>query len=335
LTTQNKPKKTKYKSKGVSLTPLFYTIGSLSLILLLYISYRMYLTERTLIPISIFALIAGAIFEAKYLLKKWSETLGIALISFFLSFISFLPGKREHNYDFENHIQIWPFCFLVIFLVIIISANKNKVIPKLTEGITLMQSIAILYWIADSDLIKNHNIFLNSIIFLSLLFSLFSIFHAFTKTELTRRSRLTLSIWSTIIFVLFAIENIIRTFLNEQIENSDITNGFYSGLQYFLLGVSSIYIVQNFIMLIAFAPRKGAFFNKEYYKDLKTLKADHINRYSSQQIDILHSLFCVIFTSSIFYLNYYYKIVPKHIAIWLVFVTFPFIFNFISSLNEK
>lgn len=316
--------------------PYLYAIGGLSVIFLLYIFYRMYVTDRNLIPISIFALIAGAIFEAKFIIKKWGEVLGIALLSFFLSFLSFLPGKRERHYDFENHIEIWPFCFLVFFLIFIIAFNKDKVIPKLTEGITLLQSIAVIYWLLDFGFLENHNLFLLFIFSIALFFSTFSLFHSFTHTELTKTNRLILSIWSTIIFVLFAVENIIRTFQNGQIENSEnLTSGVYMSVQYFLLGVSAVYIVQNFTMLVAFLPGKGTFFNKEYYKDIKKLKSDHVNRYSLQQVHILNSLFCVIFTSGLFYINYKYKIVPKHIAIWLVFVTFPLISNLFEYWKKK
>ncbi len=336
MTTEKKSKKTKPKSKGFDLKPYFIGIGILSLILLLYISYRMYRTERILIPISIFALIAGAIFETKRITEKWWIVLSTALISFFLSFLAFLPGKREHNYNFENHIEIWPYSFLFFFLIFTISFNKDKVIPKLTEGITLLQSIAIIYWVLDFGLMTTDNLFLIALMCLGLLFSVFSIFHAFTHTDLTRTSRLTLSIWSTIIFVLLATENIIRIFHNEQIENTeDITSGFYIGLQYFLLGISSVYIAQNYFMLMGFLPGKGTFFNQQYFKDLKELKSEHIKRYSTEQIDILHSLFCIVFTSGIFYLNFYYKVVPKHIAIWIVFVTFPFVIYIYEYLTKK
>jgi len=61
--------------------------------------------------------------------------------------------------------------------------------------------------------------------------------------------------------VLFAIDNIIRVYQNEQIENTeDLTHGLYIGLQYFLLGASSIYFLQNLFMLIGFFPQgKGPF----------------------------------------------------------------------------
>lgn len=338
ITIEEEPKKGKTKSKGFDLKPYMIAVGVLSLVLLLYISFRMYIAERNLIPISIFALIAGAVFETKRLTEKWESVISTALFSFGCSFLAFFPGKREYVYNFENHIEIWPYCFLIFFLIFTIGFNKDKVIPKLTEGITLLQSITIIYWVVDFGLITMDNLFLIILMSVGLFFSIFSIFHAFTHTELTRTSRLTLSIWSTIVFVLLATENIIRTFQNEQIENTeDITSGFYIGLQYFLLGVSSVYILQNYAMLLGFLPDKKRFFNEQYYKDLKELKSEHIKRYSMQQIDILHSLYCIIFTGGIFSLNFYYKVVPKHTAIWMVFVSFPFImfvYEFIKKRNK-
>lgn len=336
MATEKKPRKKTTKSKGFGLKPYLIGFGIFVLLLLLFITYRIYISHRTLIPISIFALIGGAIFQTKRLTKSWGIVLTTSLISFILSFTAFLPGKREHEYNFEKHIEIWPFVFLVFFLILISAFAEEKVTPKLTEGITLMQSMAIIYWIVDFGLLNTQNLFLIFIMVIASFFSIFSIFHAFTNTELTRTNRLTLSIWSTIIYVIFATELIINVFQNEQIENTEnITSGLYIALQYFLLGVSSVYIFQSYIMLAGFLPRKGSFFNSLYYKELKELKSDHIKRYSIEQINILHSLFCVIFTGGIFYINYVYKIVPKNIAIWTVFVSFPFILYIYEYLKKK
>ncbi|WPO79959.1 hypothetical protein [Flavobacterium sp. KACC 22761] len=213
---------------------------------------------------------------------------------------------------------------------------KDKIIPKLTEGITLLQSLAVFYWIWDFSYLKNHFLLLFFIIGFIAPFWAFSVFHAFSKRELTKKSRLILSIWSIFIFLLFSIENIIRTFQNQQIENTgNLFESLYIGLQYFLLGVSSVYIVQNYCMLIAFLPSKGSFFNKKYYAEIKEAKAEHINRFSTEQIKISNALFCLIFASTFFYLNHFYKAVPKNIAIWLVFVTFPILLNFYKSLKQR
>jgi hypothetical protein len=158
------------------------------------------------------------------------------------------------------------------------------------------------------------------------LFSPYSLFHAFTNTTLTKTSRLTLSIWSSILMMLFASENIYLVYQNEQIENvANLTNGLKIALQFFLLGVSSIYIIQNFLILVRFLPSKSNFFNAQYFIDLKELKNEHIKRYSGSQVNIIHSFFCLVFSVIIFGLNYQYQIIPRQGAIWLVFVTFPFI----------
>ena len=65
----------------------------------------------------------------------------------------------------------------------------------------------------------------------------------------------------------FAIDNIIRVFGNPEIQNLYLSDGLYISLQYFLLGVSSVYVMQNYMLLIAFFPSK----NGNYRKDLKSL----------------------------------------------------------------
>gem|GEM_PF-4463404 len=54
-------------------------------------------------------MIAGAIFEGKRLSDRWSTVLWIALGAFIFSFFAFIPGKREHHYNLENHIAMFPY----------------------------------------------------------------------------------------------------------------------------------------------------------------------------------------------------------------------------------
>ncbi len=319
-------KKTSKSSKRFGIKPYVIVIGVLVLALTIYVGFRMQTSERRLIPISILALVAGVIFEGKRLSDKWQTVLIIAFASFVFSFLAFFPGKNEHNYNFESHIEMWPYWFIIIFAISSIAFHGDKVIPKLSEGITLLQSMAVVYWVIDYGFIDTDNLFLKSLMIIGLVFSFYSVFHAFTHAILSSTSRLTLSIWSSIIMMLFASDNIYGVYQNEQIENTaDITHGLYIGLQYFLLGISIIYIVQNFLMLVGFLPGKGTFFNKQYFHDIKELKSDHIKRYSERQVSTLHSFFCVLFTGTIFVLNFHYQILPRHVAIWSVFTIFPFI----------
>lgn len=326
MTTKKTTKSGQKSSKGFELKPYVIGIGLLVLALTIYVGFRVHASERRLIPISVIALIAGVIFEGKRLSDKWQTVLLTAAGSFVFSFVVFFPGKNEHNYSFESHIEMWPYWFIIIFAISSIVFHGDKILPKLSEGITLLQSMAVVYWVIDYGFMDTDSLLLKSLFIVGLAFSLYSLFHAFTHATLSRTSRLTLSIWSSIIMMLFAFDNIYRVYQNEQIENTaDLSHGLYIGLQYFLLGISIIYIVQNFLMLVGFLPGKGTFFNKQYFLDIKELKSDHIKRYSERQVSILHSFFCVLFTGTIFVLNHHYQILPRHVAIWSVFMIFPFI----------
>lgn len=310
-------------------------IGLVLTILLVYVVFQISNSTKRLIPLSIIALIAGVMFEIKKINEDWKTVLSSAFFSFLASFIAFLPGKRERNYNLEIRISIWPYVFIVFFIIATIAMNKKKVTAKLTEGTTLLLSIAVIYWTLDFYSKNNLNLFLIILFSIIGLFSLFSLFHAFTKTELTKNNRMILSIWSSIIFLLFAIDNIYRVYRNDYIEESNFVNGCYIALQYFLLGVSSIYMAQNFLMIVSFSPSKNRFFNKQYMEEIEELKTDHIERYSESQIRHLYSASCIMFAATIFYLNYKFQFVPRHMAIWLVFLIFPFLINFYEYMSTK
>jgi hypothetical protein len=279
---------------------------------------------QRLIPLSVLALLAGVIFEGKRISEKWSTLLAITLGSLVASFLAFLPGKREHNYVFEDHIILWPYWFLVAFAIISIATYGQKVVPKLTEGITLLQSIALIYWVTDYGLLSIDSYFLRALLLVGLAFSLYSAFHAFTYTTLTRGVRISLSLWSSAIMLLFAIDNTIRVYRNDEIENTTVlTDGAFIALQYFLLGVSSVYIIQNLFMLLGYLPGRDSFFNARYFSDVRQLNREHIDRYSDKQVYIGHSLLCIVFAITIFSLNYYFQLLPRHLAIWSAFVIFP------------
>lgn len=322
--------------KTYDLKPFLIVAGALLLLFVFYIASRMETSDKRLIPLSVLALLAGVFFEAKRLFQKWSTLFWVALGSFVFSFLSFLPGKHERVYIFEDHIQMWPYCFIFIFVIFTIAFNKDKTIPRLTEGITLMQSIAVIYWVIDLHVYETNSALVKVLMGIGLLFSAFSLFNAFTPFALSRTNRLTLSIWSCIIMVLFASDNIYRTYLNEDIEAvRSVPHGLAIGLQFFLLGICSIYVAQNFFMLMGFLPGKGTFFNAQYFRDVKELKDDHVKRYSDKQVSFLHSLFCLVTISGVFYLNYYYRVLPRNLAIWTVFVIFPFLLYIIDLVTHQ
>jgi len=248
-----------------------------------------------------------------------------------IQLINFLPGKSEQIYNFENHIEMWPYVFIFIFALFFGIAHKDKVTTRLTEGITLLLSISLIYWAVEYGFTNDHNWFLLFLMVIAFVLSIFSIVSALTHIQLSRTIRLTLSICSSIIMFAFAVDNILRVFSNPAIESSYLSDALYISLQYFLLGVSAVYIMQNFMLLAAFLPNK----NGNYKRDLKESKEDHIVRYSDEQVSIKQSLFCILFTGITYWMNHKFQILPRHTMIWFMLLIFPFILHLLTSLNRQ
>ncbi len=322
---------TKRKSAGFDFNQIFFFLGLVGLALTIYTGYRTSISERKLFSISLLALFAGLLFESLRVSDNWKTVIYIFIGAYCLSFVNFLPGKNEHNYNFENHIESWPYCFIFFFALAFAIFNKDKVTLKLTEGITLLQSISLIYWIIDYGFTNYHNWFSITLLSLAFIFSAFSIVNALTYINLTKTIRLILSIWSSLIMFAFAIDNIIRVFSNQDIESTKyLSQGLYIGLQYFLLGVSAVYIMQNFILLTEFLPSK----NGNYRNDLRENKKIHIDRFSYKQVFIGHSFSGILFASTLYILNYKYQVLPRHTMIWLVFLIFPLVLYFITLINR-
>lgn len=309
--------------------PIVIVVGVIGLLLTLYIGYRASVSDKKLFSVSLLALFAGLLFESIRVSGSWKTITGIFAGTYLFSLISFLPGKSERVYNFENHIEMWPYFFIFIFALFFGIAYKDRVTAKLTEGITLLLSLSLVYWTIDYGFTNYHNWFAYTLLTISFLLTVFSIVNALTNLHLTRTTRLTLSIWSTVIMFAFAVDNIFRVFDNPDIESTYLSDGFYIGLQFFLLGVSAVYVMQNYMLLAAFLPSK----NGNYRRDLKENKKDHIDRFSDEQVLTIHSLLCILYAVIFYGLNYKYQVLPRHTMIWLVFLTFPLFLRLIDFIT--
>ena len=290
-----------------------------------YVFYRVYQSERTLISIMIIPLILGIVFENRRLSSDW-KTIALKIFgSLLLSILAFLPSRNENNYNFENHIEMWPFMFILWFTLASIFFHKKKIIPELTEGITLLQSISIVYWVVDIGFLNFKNVFVYIVMSIGIIFCFVSFVHAFSYIRLTKSARLFLSIWSAIIMVIFAVDHIYRVFHFDHFVDYKMLNDTLNVLQYFLLGVSLIYIFQNAYMLLVYFPDRNSWYGKTQMKDIRQMNETHIKRYSRNQIKIVDSIIALIFTSGIYYWNYQHQIMPRHTIIWLLIWLFPFV----------
>ena len=253
----------------------------------------------------------------------------------FFSTLAFIPNKNEHHYDFENHIEMWPYWFIFIFVIISMIYHDKKVIPQLTEGITLLQSISIIYWIIDIGFLNFKNAFVYLLISIGVVFCIISFIHAFSYIKLTRNSRLFLSIWSSIVMIIFAVDHIYRVYNFDYFIDNKLINEGLNFLQYFLLGVSLIYIFQNAFMLLTYLPDKHNFYGKSHMKEIKNMNKTHIKRYSMNQIKISDSFLALVLTTIVYYLNYVYQLIPRHTLIWSIFWIFPFVIWMKKLIIEK
>ena len=300
--------------------------------LIVFVIYKTITSEQKIFTIGILALFCGVLFENFRISEKWVDIIVVFIFSFLFSFATFLPGKRESFYIFENHLHAWPYVFLTLFILFSTIFNYDKVIIKLGEGATLLQSLAIIYWVLDTGIFGIDNIICKSFTIFTFIFSLFAIFNSLTYFILTNPFRLILSIWSSIIMLILTIDNAIKVFYIQDVEATKyLSQGLLITLQYFLLGISSIYIFQNIIMLLSYFPSKGS---KSYISDIKEANSMHLSRYSDRQVNAVHAFVCIILVASIYFINYKYHFLPRNVLIWLVFLLFPVFMHLIGFQKQ-
>lgn len=280
--------------------------------------------NKRLFTWSFIALFLGLLLESYFIFRKLNSILNCFTASFFVSLFTFLPGKKERIYSLENHIELWPYFFLISFIIGVIFLKQKEVTTKQTEGTTLLQSIALLYWLFDQKGFDYPDFPKALILFVAIGAILFSLLNALTKINLGTSNRLFLSIWSSFVFICLAVDNIIRVFGNGDIDQQNsLVTSIEVAIQYFFVGISSVYVVQNIYMLLAFFPDR----NTKYRQTLYVAKKMHLDRYSDLQVSTIDTLLCICYCAIFFVSNSFYNFIPRHTMIWFVIVTFPILLH--------
>lgn len=284
-----------------------------------------------------FPLILGLIFQGKRLYGTWRPLLENFAIAFGGGFFVFVFNHKTVS-SIGDKIFLITYVFLICFiLAFLVKFKKSRALltPKLTEGITLLYSVAVVYWIVDFSRDYVYKKIIVVFFVAAFILSLFSIINAFSKISLSEKNRFFLSIWSSIVMILFAIDYIVSVFRNGEVSDAlSFQEGSFIFVQYFLLGVSAIYIAQNINMIFGFLPSRD---EKMFQNSLrrKRLKKDHIDRYSEIQVSVWYSLICMVYSASLFWINYKYQFITKQFIIWIVFVSFPIIILCIEYVKNK
>lgn len=307
-------------------------VGIVSLVFSIYIMYKASVADQKLFSLSLLAIFAGMLYESFRILNDWRTVLAVFITAYFLSLFAFSPHKNEYAYILENRIEMWPYWFLGAYAIGFAILYNEKPNAKLTEGITLLQSLSLIYWIIDYGLVRYDNWFAILLLTIVVLFFAFSVLQALTYIRLSETTRIILSTWSSIIMLVLALDNIIRVFKRPDIESSTyLSDGLSIGLQYFFLGISFLYAMYNLMLLaMLYLPEKG----KSYSESFKEHKQGHLRRYLENQIFIGHAFLCMLYALIMYGLNYKFQVLPRHTMIWLVFFTFPLLLNLIMLFKK-
>ena len=293
-------------------------------LLVCFFIFKFVTSEQKLFSLNFIPLLLGVISETKRFGADWKIVLFKIVCSIVGSLLFLLLwGDISINKVLEG----WEFSFIIAYILISVSMFKKQVTTKLTEGVTLLQSLCILYWIKDYGLFEQGDAFSFFVILVSILFLIYSIYHSFVKNSLTDENRLKLSIGSSIIMIVFAFDNISRVSDIPELETLSPKLAASAFIQYFLLGISAMYMMQNFFMLYTYLPDKQHFYGKEHMKKINERNEEHLERYSKEEVTKFDSFLCIAFCLTLFWINSKNLFLPRNTVIWLVILTFPYFIN--------
>lgn len=288
-------------------------------------------------------ILLGIVMEQRFLGFKWKEIMIKSFIAYCIFIAFFLFYVDKENMFFDRNFTTLLFAVLIIsYMSISIGYSyyikeSEKLVSKLTEGVLLLQTLSIIYLVLDYSFLDNLNLI--KIIVLSILlgFSIYTLYHSFSTKLPTEKTKLLLSIGSSIITIAFSILYFFKISKLDITEYNDLDSNTIIFLQYLLFGMSIIYFTQNIWLLIRFIPDKGERKN-EYKSRIKKLKKEHVSRFLDVQISKTEALLCITIIGSIYYLNFIYNWVYNLTLIWFVFTLFPvlmFYYQKVTQLKKK
>jgi hypothetical protein len=284
----------------------------------IYLVQKANVSNKKILQLNFIALLLGLVFEYKRISEKWSTVLWTALGAYVLSFFAFAKGKGQSVYIFEDHLEMWPYFFLGAFIILAMAIQFASVTKKITEGVALMLTVAINYWIIANGYWNTGSVFVKLLIVINAFLSVFSFYNALSYSNLSKGVRLTLSLWSSIITLVLAVDNFLKLYKYRDIEHlPTFSDSAFVFIQFFLLGISSIYIVQNLVMVGAYLP------GKRYMETVREMNDAHLDRFSKDQVYIVDSVIVIFISLTGFMLNYFFQFLPTNFMIWAMIVITP------------
>lgn len=286
----------------------------------------MYTCDKEILHLYFLPLLLGLVIEYWRISKNFQTVVLTALGAFVLSLFNFLPNRHEQDCHFEGQLQFWPFAFLGTFIFIAMIIQFTKATQKLTEGITLLLTLAINYWIYSNNYWNSEYLIIKILIIINGFFSAYSIFHSISYRSHSKTSVFVLSVWSSLITLILSFDNILKVYQNKDIANmASLSESSFAFLQFFLVGISSIYIAQNILMIGAFLP------GKHYLYTVKEIADVHIGRYSDEQVYLFDTILVLTVSLFAFVINYTFQYLPANFMIWTMITITPY---YVMGINR-
>ncbi|MFN2424317.1 MAG: hypothetical protein ABR572_11160 [Cryomorphaceae bacterium] len=279
------------------------------------------------LPVMVLPMVAGIIFENWRLSRNWKAIQIKLLVALLGSLFAFAYGKGEVVYDFERHLSFWPFFFIFLFVMYSVFFHEDRSVVGMGKGVTLLQTTALIYLLIEREWYAMLTGMWAILLVVVGIFTAFTLYRAFSKRKLADQQRLALSLWSSLIMLIFSADLIYRVLISTPSEPFLSTNGLLAALQFFLLGVSSIYILRNLQMLAIYLPHDGHFYGGTHRAIIKKLNKLHIARYSKSLLPTVDAVILLLLALLLYSLNYIYAFLPDYTLIWTVFWISPLLIS--------
>lgn len=294
-----------------------------------YLFYVAFQSEKNLIPLTMIALVFGLMYQSFKITKSIEKIIIYLMISAFLSLLAFTQGDNESIYVFVDHLEFWVYCYLFIFLLIMSIQHDKQMTLPFGEGLSLLFCLAFLYWLFENHLIDFSFILTQVLSVIAILVTTFSVLHALFKIQHNQISRFILSISTCIAIVVLSLNNLFQLMDQGDLGlNKTWTENFILLIQYFLLGVSALFLFQNVMLLLQYLPNR---YTRSYFSDIKQNTQTHIKRFSEDQISWVEAIFCLCISIFAYTLNYYFRIIPPNMCIWLVIFLCPLLIQYLFA----
>jgi hypothetical protein len=270
------------------------------------------------------ALVTGLVVELLRLTGSSATVGAMSVVALALSLFVFIPFKGEHGYDVQSHLDLWLAAFAAVLLLLAAIELRKKLVQRLDEGTTLLHSMVFFYWMLDVGLHgTGHAIW---IVVGAVPLALAAV-HVWTGLALSRPVRLAMSLWSSVVLLALAVQTAVGLVRAGSVESfiaaGDLGGGATWMLGCFLFGTSSAYIVANLMMVAGYLPARRTFFNAEYFREVRRLSDQHIERMSPGQVDPRLAAAVVACVSALLAAHWFLRPFPTPVALWLVLAAVP------------